>query len=319
MFTVEKYQTLFIFVAIAVGLLLGQFPLITEKATLFIMPFLMIMLYGVFLHVPLKSLGNAFRNPKFTITSLVVNFIWNPVFACMLGAVFLKDSPELWIGLIMLMVTSCTDWYLIFTALSRGNVSLAVAILPWNLILQLIFLPVYLVLLVGMLVEINYVILLKSILMVLIIPFTIAFISRVLFVQLKGEDWLKKQILPKAALGQSVFLIFAITAMFASQGNILFQNLDLLAKLLIPQIIFFVINFFVAQLAGKVFNFKYDETISLTFTTLARNSPVALAIAVSAFPDQPIIALVLVIGPLIELPVLAIVSRVLLRMKIKSK
>ena len=86
----------------------------------------------------------------------------------------------------------------------------------------------------------------------------------------------------------------------------------MIAKLLIPLIIFFIINFWLAQLTGKLFKFPYNETITLTFTTLARNSPVALAIAVAAFPDKPIIALVLVIGPLIELPILALVSRVLL-------
>lgn len=313
MSAIERYQTLFILAAVIVGLLLGQYYLIAEKAVLFIVPFLMVMLYGVFLQISWKNLGDTFLSKKFTTVSLIINFIWNPFFAWGLGAVFLKDSPELWIGLIMLIVTPCTDWYLIFTALSRGNVFLAVAILPWNLILQLMLLPVYLMFLAGMLVEINYTILLKSILMMLAIPFISAFISRVLFVQLKGEAWLKKHILPKIAFGQSVFLFFAITAMFASQGNILFQNLELIVKLLIPLMLFFIINFFIAQLTGKAFNFKYNETTSLTFTTLARNSPVALAIAVSAFPDKPIIALALVIGSLIELPVLAIVSWILLK------
>lgn len=313
MTAVEKYQALLILAAVVTGLLLGQSYLIAEKAAFFILPFLMLMLYGVFLQISWQNQGDTFRHPRFTTVSLVINFIWNPVFAWVLGAIFLKDSPELWLGLIMLMVTPCTDWYLVFTALSRGNVALAVAILPWNLVLQLVLLPVYLLLLAGMLVEINYGILLKSILMMLAIPFLMAVISKILLVRFKGAEWLEEQLLPKVALGQSVFLILAITAMFASQGNILFQNLELIAKLLIPLIIFFIINFWLAQLTGKLFKFPYNETITLTFTTLARNSPVALAIAVAAFPDKPIIALVLVIGPLIELPILALVSRVLLK------
>ncbi len=319
MSAIEKYQALFILAAVIVGLLLGQYYIIAEKAALFILPFLMIMLYSVFLQISWKNLGATFRNQKFTSISLIINFIWNPLFAWGLGSLFLKDSPELWIGLIMLMVTPCTDWYLVFTALARGNVSLAVAILPWNLILQLMLLPVYLLFLAGMLVEINYLMLFKSILMVLVIPFMVAFISRALFMRFKGEKWLKKHILPKMTLGQSIFLCLAITAMFASQGNVLLQNLELIVKLLIPLMIFSIINIFIAQLTGKVFNFKYDETVSLTFTTLARNSPVALAVAVSVFPDKPIIALVLVIGPLIELPVLAMVSWVLPKMRIDNK
>lgn len=318
MTAIERYQALFILAAVIVGLLSGQYCLIAEKTAWLILPFLMLMLYGVFLQISWENRQDAFHNPKFTTISLIINFIWTPVFAWGLGFFFLKDSPELRVGLIMLMVTPCTDWYLVFTALSRGNVVLAVAILPWNLALQLILLPLYLLLLAGVLVEINYGILLKSILVILIIPLIMAAVSRVLLVRLKGGYWFKNYILPKAAFVQSVSLLLAITAMFASKGNILFQDLELITRLLIPLMIFFIINFWIAQITGKLFKFPYNETITLTFTTLARNSPLALAIAVSVFPDKPIIALVLVIGSLIELPVLALMARTLLKYKWQS-
>ncbi|MGB6406798.1 MAG: arsenic resistance protein, partial [Planococcus donghaensis] len=103
--------------------------------------------------------------------------------------------------------------------------------------------------------------------------------------------------------------------MFASQGNYLISNLEVISVLLIPVLLFFIINFLLAQTVGKAMKFSYEDTVSLSLTIIARNSPVSLAIAVIAFPDQPLIALALIIGPLIELPVLAIVSQALLTLR----
>ena len=103
--------------------------------------------------------------------------------------------------------------------------------------------------------------------------------------------------------------------MFASQGKYLLQNMNVVLLLLVPVLLFFIINFLLGQFIGRMMHLSYKDTVSLSLTTLARNSPVALAIAVTAFPDEPLIALALVIGPLIELPVLACVSQVLLLIK----
>ncbi|GAA0463493.1 hypothetical protein GCM10008935_18980 [Alkalibacillus silvisoli] len=97
------------------------------------------------------------------------------------------------------------------------------------------------------------------------------------------------------------------------------NNLEVILILLIPVVLFFVINVVVAQTVGKALKFSYEDTVSLSLTIIARNSPIALAIVIAAFPDQPLIALVLVIGPLIELPILAIVSRILLSFRGKRR
>ena len=115
---IEKYQPIFLLFSIACRLLLSRFPIIAEKASDIITLALMIMLYFIFLQIPLKNLGDAFKL-KFTATNLVINFIWTPIFAWTLGMIFLQDSPVLWIRLIMLSVTPYTGWYLIFTSLSQ--------------------------------------------------------------------------------------------------------------------------------------------------------------------------------------------------------
>lgn len=103
--------------------------------------------------------------------------------------------------------------------------------------------------------------------------------------------------------------------MFASQGSYLVNNLNMVYTLIVPILLFFLITFLLGRIISRLFRFTYEDSVSLNFTTLARNSPLSLAIALTAFPGQPLIAMALIIGPLIELPVLALLSQVLLRIR----
>jgi len=310
----EKLQSAFVIIAILLGLILGQIKWVEENAVSLIVPSLMVMLYGVFLNIPLNRLGQAFQNYKMTGLVLGMNFLWTPVFVWGLGAIFLRDSPDLWVGLIMLMVTPCTDWYLIFTGIAKGNVALATAFLPWNMILQVVLLPVYLLVLVGKLVQIDIAIFLESIVLILAIPMLLAFIAKWLIPKVNGF-W--RELPLKIAAGQTLFLCVAITAVFASQGQTLIQHPDVLLKMLPPIFSFYVITFFLAQVIARFGNFSYEDFACFSCTTLARNSPLALAIATSIFPDRPLITLVLAIEPLIELPVMVLVSQLLLFLRRK--
>ncbi len=311
----ERFQSLFILAAVTLGFYLGHINWVSANAAFFITPFLMAMLFGVFLHIPLQELGKAFKDLKFTGLSLGMNFIWTPVIAYGLGYLFLRQAPDLWVGLIMLMVTPCTDWYIVFTNIACGNVPLATAQLPWKLLLQLVLLPFYLFFLAGAIVEINSAILLSSIAKVLVIPLSLAFIIRQAVIIMKRESWLNDKALPLVAVSQFIFLSLAITAMFASKGRILFENPAVMLNLLPPIVLFFLINFAAGQLIGRILKFSYENVVCFNFTTLARNSPLALAIAISAFPDRPLIALTLVVGPLIELPVLSVFAQLLLYLR----
>jgi arsenite transporter len=122
----ERAQSFIILAAVLAGLALGQVPAIDQHAASFILPLLMFMLTGVFLHVPLHDFQSAFKFRRVAITSLVINFAWTPLFAWLLGWLFLSDQPALWVGFLMLMVTPCTDWYLVFTGISKGNLPLRV-------------------------------------------------------------------------------------------------------------------------------------------------------------------------------------------------
>jgi len=308
----ERFQPLLILTAVLLGLGLAQIAGVSAVASTLITPLLMGMLYAAFLPISLRHFGSAFRNYRVTFTSLSINFLWTPLLAWGLGALFLADAPDLRVGLLMLMFTPCTDWYLVFTGIAKGNVGLATALLPLNFVLQMVLLPVYLAVFAQSLVSLNLWVLGSKVAIVLFVPLALALLSRFILVRWQGSTWLADH-LPKVAIAQLLCLNLAIAAIFAAEGATLIQRPDLLLRLMVPIGLFFIINFVLAQQVGRVLKLAYPEVACLTCTTLARNSPVALAVAASAFSDRPLIALALVIGPLLELPILALVSQVLLQ------
>lgn len=310
-----KLQPVLIIVAALAGIVLGLNTSISDGSGMLIEPFLMVLLFAIFLKIDVRDIGKSFRNTKFTAISLIINFIWTPIFAVLLGVLFLGDSMDMRIGLLMLLVTPCTDWYLVFTNMSKGNVPLSTSILPLNLVIQMVLLPVYLFLFLGTGSSLDMGAMAWSIVYVLVIPFVLANIVKLIVAKAGKSENLKGMLERHGDDVQLLFLCLAVVVMFASQGQMIIDNPILLVKMLVPLGIFFLVNFLIAQFVGRKMGFDHPDTTSLTFTTLARNSPLALAIAVAAFPNDPLIALVLIVGPLIELPVLSVVSNVLLRMR----
>ncbi|WP_317856067.1 arsenic resistance protein [Chakrabartyella piscis] len=311
-----KIQPILILAAALVGLLLGKYTPLGNVSSGYIELFLMMLLYILFLSVDLGQLRTACKNIKYTNVALVINFVITPVIAYVLGNVFFGDSIEIRIGLLMLLVTPCTDWYLVFTGLAKGNVELNISILPINLILQIVLMPVYLFVFLGSEIQMEVSHLLQSIVFVLLIPFVFALVTNQI---LKKKEVIKEWVSQQSDNLQMLFLCLAVIVMFASQGSNLFANPMLLCRLFVPLLIFFALLFCIAQGIGKVLQFPKRDIVALNFTTLARNSPLSLAIAVAAFPDYPLVALALVIGPLIELPVLSVVSNILLKWNVEKE
>lgn len=307
---IEKFEPIIIFLAILIGLIFSNIDMIAQNSDYFINIFLCLMLYGLFLEVPLNELKNSFKNVKFTSTSLIINFLWTPLFGYFLGSLFLKGNIDIFIGFFMLILTPCTDWYLVFTKMAKGNLKLSLSILPANLILQIILLPVYLIIFFANGNTIDYSQIVYSLLIVIVIPFIVAQITK----SLLNND-LKVRITNIFTKMQIWFLSLAVFCIFSSKGELLFSNLNSVVNIFIPLIIFFGINVIIDLLISEKINFTYPEYASLTMTTLARNSPLALAIAINSFPGHELISIALVIGPLIELPILYIVSKFCLWIK----
>ena len=149
----------------------------------------------------------------------------------------------------------------------------------------------------------------------LMIPLLSSIIARKLIINKIGNNSFESKVIPKACDYQGYFLNIAIIAMFASQGKVLLENYQVLLILLVPILLFFIINFVIVRLVSSAINLNYQDSVALNLTTLARNSPIALTIAVATFPDKPLISLALIIGPLIELPLLFLISKTLLIIK----
>lgn len=300
----EKLEPLIIFSAIIIGLLFSNVQILADNTEHLINVFLCLMLYGLFLEVPLDELKDSFKNIKFTSTSLLINFLWTPLFGYFIGSLFLRGNVDILIGFFMLILTPCTDWYLVFTKMAKGDLTLSLSILPINLILQIILLPIYLILFFSTSNSMNYSQLAYSLMIVIVIPFVAAQITKWVL-----NSNLKERATELMGNLQIWFLSLAVFCIFASQGELLFGNLNSIATLFIPLIIFFTVNTVMDLLLSQCINFTYPEYASLTMTTLARNSPLALAIAINSFPGHELISIALVIGPLIELPILYIVSK----------
>ncbi|WP_018924451.1 arsenic resistance protein [Salsuginibacillus kocurii] len=305
----EKYYTFIIILSIGIGLGLGQIDAWRGNAEFLIVPFLIIMLCAVFLQLPLHEVKKALAHAQFTNASLFINFIWTPFLAWLLAHLFLAEHPALWIGFIMLVVTPCTDWYLIFTKLAKGNMAASTMLLPINLVLQVLLLPFYLYLFTGTQDMISPHVFMESIGLVFLLPALLAWLTHRLG---NGTRFYHSHFLSIVQVIPIVFLSLTIVAMFMAEGHILLSHLDLLLVLLVPLLLFFAFNFLFSRFTARILRFSKQDQTSLQFVTLARNSPVALALALTAFPHEPLIALTLIIGPLLELPLLAGATQLIL-------
>lgn len=305
----ERLQSVFVASAALAGLGLGLATSVGDYGQYVVIPALLVMLTGIFVQMDATQVGEVRRAKPLVIASLVLNYVLTPALAWVLGAGLLGDQPDLRIGLLLLLVTPCTDWYLVFTAVARGHAGIAAALLPVNLVLQLVLLPVYVLLLGGEAAMVDAGTLAEAVLLMLLTPLVAALLIGWLARRLKGDQWRDGIISRWAARAVVPLLCVAVLAMFAWQAPIVADHGTELLLLLPALGGFFIILPVVATLVSKLLGLPGPQRVTLTMVATARNSPVALGIAVAAFPDRPLIALALVIGPLIELPILALLAQ----------
>ncbi|MEU3017689.1 MULTISPECIES: bile acid:sodium symporter [unclassified Nocardiopsis] len=305
----ERLQSLFVALAAAAGLVAGLLLPIGPAAEHVVLPALLVMLAAVFVQMDAAHVGEAGRARTLVAASLVLNFVFTPALAWALGAGLLGGQPDLRIGLLLLLVTPCTDWYLVFTAMARGHTGIAAALLPVNLVLQLLLLPVYVLLLGGRAAMVDAGTLAEAVLLVLVVPLAVAMLVRWASARFGDADWRERRVTGPAGNLVLPLLYVAVFAMFAWQARTVVDHLGALVALLAPLAVFFVLLPLVATGLSRALRLPADQRVTLTMVTVARNSPIALAIAVAAFPDRPLIAVALVVGPLVELPVLALLAQ----------
>ncbi|MBK6856812.1 MAG: arsenic resistance protein [Microthrixaceae bacterium] len=306
-----RWQVPVVLGAVAIGLIIGLTTDVGDQAERLVVPALVALLALTFAGVHADAFTDAIRpHPRTAWVSLIINFMWVPLLAGALGWVFLSNDPDLRIGLVMLLVTPCTDWYLVFIATARDNGALGAALLPVNLILQLALLPIFVVALTGTAADVPIGDLLVSVAVVLGVPLAVAVGARFAATKAGASERLDSLLDRSGTVGLALLAV-AVTAIFAAHAQLVADEPAALLRLLVPLLAFFVAAYLVANIVATRLDLAHPERVTLAMTTMARNSPVALAIATTAFPDQPLIAVALVFGPLLELPVLAGASQLL--------
>lgn len=299
----DLFEPLVLLAAAAAGLLLSV--RLHGAAGQFIAPFLILVLFSLFARVSLARLSRAARDWRYLVAALGLNFVSTPLIALLLGWLFLRDYPALWVGLVLALITPCTDWYLIFTNLAGGDIHRNLALLPWNLMLQLILLPVYLLLLTQKLVPLEFSTVVRALALYVAIPLIAAQLLRWRRPQAASSGWL-------ARLGFAA-LALAVAAMFASHGAIFLSAPTLFLRMAPPMLCFYLISIALSWAVSRRLRFPRERFIALACTTTARNSPLALPLAVILFPDHPVIALSQLIEPALEIPSLILFSALVRR------
>jgi len=306
-------QPVFLLLAILVGVAINfAFPSATSSFEAFILPSIFVMLFFSFLLIPFTKLRRGVKNHRFLTLVLSINFIFTPVYAWLLGFFLLQNTIALWIGFVMALATPCTDWYLIFTGMGKGDVPLCSSILPFNLILQLLLLPFYVFLFFGRAIPYDPFLIFGTVAAIMVI-LGIAQVLRYALEKRKGESWIRDKFERKLQSFPTIFLGVAIIFMFAKYSNSIFGNPLAVVTLLIPLLVFYFTIYPAGRVLGRRLGFSRSSSVCIACTLTARNAPTVLPIAVLAFPEMPLVAITQIIITLIEIPVMLILTSIALR------
>ncbi|EFK35278.1 Protein-tyrosine-phosphatase [Chryseobacterium gleum] len=332
----DRYLTLWIFLAMGAGIALGHFfpdiPDMIQSQSIGTtnIPLaigLILMMYPPLAKVDYSLLPLALKDKKVIGISLLLNWVIGPVLMFSLAILFLRDEPDYMAGLILIGLARCIAMVLVWNDLAKGNREYAALLVALNSIFQVFTYSFMVWLFMNVLprqlgltaftINISIKDISESVLIYLGIPFLAGFMSRYILVKTKGIIWFNRKFVPAISPVTLYALLFTIILMFSLKGNkILELPLDV-AKVAIPMIIYFVLMFFVSFFINRSLHIPYDKNASIAFTATGNNFELAIAVAISVFGIHSPQAFVGVIGPLVEVPVLILLVKACLFMKKK--